>query len=88
MRTPQNEYTRECLAIELRRRLRGNDVVAVLDELTAIRGAPAHLRADNGPEMISKALTAWCEESGTGALYIDRGSPDNEGQRLLLATSR
>ena len=40
----------------MRRRLRGKDVVAVLDELTAIRGAPVHLRADNGPEMISKAV--------------------------------
>jgi len=44
-----DKYTRECLAIEVRRRLRGKDVVAVLDELTAIRGAPMHLRADNGP---------------------------------------
>ena len=55
------------------------DIVAVLDELTEIRGAPAHIRADNGPEMISKAVKAWCEESGTGALYIDPGSPWQNG---------
>jgi len=51
-----DEYTRECLAIEVHRNLRGEDIVVVLDELTAIRGAPAHVRADNWPEMISKAL--------------------------------
>jgi transposase InsO family protein len=74
-----DEYTRECLAIEVHRHLRGEDIVAVLDELTAIRGAPAHVRADNGPEMISKAVKAWCEESGTGALHIDPGSPWQNG---------
>jgi len=72
-------YTRECLAIEVRRRLRGEDVVAVLDELTAIRGAPVHLRADNGPEMISKAVKEWCAASGTDALHIDPGSPWQNG---------
>ncbi len=54
-------------------------MLVVLDELTAIRGAPAHLRADNGPEMISKAVKAWCGESGTGTLYIDPGSPWQNG---------
>ncbi|NBX37176.1 MAG: transposase, partial [Planctomycetes bacterium] len=61
------------------RNFRGEDIVAVLDELTAIRGAPVHLRADNGPEMISKAVKAWCAESGTGTLYIDPGSPCQNG---------
>jgi transposase InsO family protein len=74
-----DEYTRECLAIEVARNFRGEDIVAVLDELTAIRGAPAHLRADNGPEMISKAVRAWCAESGTGTLHIDPGSPWQNG---------
>ena len=74
-----DEYTRECLAIEVRRRLRGEDVVAVLDALTAIRGAPVHLRADNGPEMISRAVKEWCAASGTDALYIDPGSPWQNG---------
>jgi putative transposase len=74
-----DDYTREYLAIEVRRNLRGEAVVAVLDELTAIRGAPAHTRVDNGPEMISKAVKSWCEESGTGALYIDPGSPWQNG---------
>jgi transposase InsO family protein len=74
-----DEYTRECLAIEVARHIRGADFVAVLDELTAIRGAPAHRRSDNRPEMISKAVKAWCAESGTGTLYIDPGSPWQNG---------
>ena len=74
-----DEYTRECLAIEVARNFRGEDIVVVLDELTAIRGALVHLQADNGPEMISKAVKAWCAESGTGTLYIDPGSPWQNG---------
>ena len=54
-------------------------MVVVLDELTAIRGAPAHLRSDNGPEFVSAAVRKWCEESGTGTLYIDPGSPWQNG---------
>jgi len=74
-----DEFTRECLAIEVGRNCRGEDVATVLDELTAIRGAPLHLRSDNGPEFVSKAVKRWCEESGTGALYIDPGAPWQNG---------
>ena len=49
-------YTRECLAIEVHRNLRGEDLVTVLDELTAIRAATAHTRADNRLETSSKAV--------------------------------
>ena len=54
-------------------------MVAVLDELMAIRGAPVHLLADNDPEMISKAVKEWCAASGTDAFYIDPGSPWQNG---------
>jgi putative transposase len=74
-----DECTRECLAIEVGRHCRGEDVVRVLDELTAIRGAPAHLRSDNGPEFVSAAVRKWCEESGADTLYIDPGSPWQNG---------
>jgi len=70
-----DECTRECLAIEAGRHCRGEDVVPVLDELTAIRGAPAHHRSDNEPEYVSAAVRKWCGESGTGTLYIDPESP-------------
>jgi len=69
-----DEHARECLAIEVGRSCRGEDVVAVLDELTAIRGVPAHIRSDNGPVFVSKAVKRWCAESGTGTLYIDPGA--------------
>jgi transposase InsO family protein len=72
-------HTRECLTIEVRRTFRGEDIVRVLDELRAIRGAPAHIRSDNGPELVSRVVKGWCEEGGTGALYIDPGSPWQNG---------
>jgi hypothetical protein len=43
------------------------------------RGAPRHIRADNGPEMISKTVKSWCKEGGTGTLHIDPGSPWQNG---------
>jgi len=74
-----DEHTRECLALEVGRHFRGEDIVTVLDELTAIRGAPAHIRSDNGPEFVSAAVRRWCAESGTGTLHIDPGSPWQNG---------
>jgi len=69
------------LAIEVRRRMRGGDVVMVFDELTAIRGAPAHIRSDNGPEFISAAVRNSCKKSGTGPLYIEPGMAVAERDR-------
>ncbi len=74
-----DEHTRECLALDVGRSCRGEDIVAVLDELTAIRGAPMHIRSDNGKEFICEAVRNWCEESGTGTLYIDPGAPWQNG---------
>lgn len=74
-----DEHTRECLALEVRRTVRGEDIVMVLDELMAIRYAPAHVRSDNGPELVSRAVKAWCEERDKGVPYIDPGSPWNYG---------
>ena len=74
-----DEFTRECLAIEVGRRCQGGDVVAVLDELTAIRNAPRHIRSDDGPEFVSQAVKRWCAESGTDTLYIDPGAPWQNG---------
>ena len=74
-----DEFTRECLAIEVDRTFRGVDVVAVLDELTAIRGAPRHIRSDNGPELVSKVVRSWCAHAGTGTLFIEPGAPWQNG---------
>jgi transposase InsO family protein len=70
-----DEYTREALAIRVGRTCTADDLVTVLDKLVADRGAPAHLRADNGPELIAWALRDWCRLSGTRTSYIEPGSP-------------
>lgn len=57
------------------RRCDAEDVLAVLDRLVAERGAPEHLRMDNGPELIAWALRDWCRMRGTATAYIEPGSP-------------
>jgi len=71
-----DEFTREALAIECRRRIDADQTVAVLDALVCARGrAPQHIRCDNGPELTANALRDWCRFSGAGSAYIDPGSP-------------
>lgn len=70
-----DEYTRECLEIWVARRITAMDVVGVMEGLIAQRGAPEHLRSDNGPEFIARALRDWLERTGIQALYITPGSP-------------
>lgn len=70
-----DEFTRECLAIEVERHFTARDVVATLGYLFELRGAPRFVRSDNGPEFIARAVKAWLAESGCGTLYIEPGSP-------------
>jgi len=70
-----DEFTRECLALVVRRSFRAKDVIGVLAELMAQRGVPAHLRSDNGPEFVALAVQAWLKSNAIGALYIAPGSP-------------
>jgi transposase InsO family protein len=70
-----DEHTREALAMHVGRRADADSVVAVLDRLAGQRGAPKHLRMDNGPELIAWALRDWCRLGGTGTVYIEPGSP-------------
>jgi len=70
-----DEFTRECLALEVRRSFRAKAVLAVLAELLVRRGVPAHLRSDNGPEFVALAVQAWLKGNAIGALYITPGSP-------------
>jgi len=70
-----DEYTRQALAMHVGRRCDADTAVQVLEKLTAKRGAPAHLRMDNGPELIAWALRDWCRLSGTTTVYIEPGSP-------------
>jgi len=70
-----DEFTRECLALEVRRSFCGKAVIAVLAGLIAQRGAPAHLRSDNGPEFVAQAVQVWLKAQAVGPLYIAPGSP-------------
>ena len=70
-----DEFTRECIAIRVSRRLKAVDVIDVLSDLFILRGIPDHIRSDNGPEFIAKALREWIATVGARTAYIMPGSP-------------
>jgi transposase InsO family protein len=70
-----DEYTRECLGVEVARHLTATDVVATLDRLFKERGAPKFMRSDNGPEFIARAVKEWLAKEQVETLYIEPGSP-------------
>ena len=74
-----DEYTRECLALEVERSLTAADVIDVLAQVILIRGAPRHIRSDNGPEFIAQALRHYLELAGVDTLYIEPASPWENG---------
>ena len=74
-----DEFTRECLALDVAKHFKGSDVVEVLRYLFAVRGCPEYIRSDNGPEFISAAVQKWLENSGVGTLYVAPGSPWENG---------
>ena len=69
-----DEFSRECLAIRIDRRLRSTDVVDVLSDLFILRGVPDHIRSDNGPEFIAKAVREWIAAVGAKTACIEPGS--------------
>ena len=75
MLTVLDEYTRECLTIHVARSISSRQVIAILDWLFVVRGAPEHLRSDNGPEFIAYALQQWLKDRHCQTLYIKPGSP-------------
>ena len=74
-----DEFTKEALAIYVARRIRAHDVIDVLADVMIERGIPEHIRSDNGPEMVAKCLRAWLGRVGTKTLYIQPGSPWENG---------
>ena len=78
LRTVVDEYTRECLAMAVRRRISATDVQEVLGELFLTHGCPTHIRSDNGPECIASALRAWYRLLAVAPLFIEPGSPLGE----------
>jgi putative transposase len=74
-----DEFTRECLAIRVERKLKSLDVIDVLSDLFILRGVPKHIRSDNGPEFIAKAVREWIAAVGAKTAYIEPGSPWENG---------
>jgi putative transposase len=74
-----DEFTHECLAIRIDRKLKSVDVIDVLSDLFILRGVPERLRSDNGPEFVAKAVQDWIAAVGAKAAYIAPGSPWENG---------
>lgn len=74
-----DEFTRKCLAIRVARRINAIGVIETLADAMLMYGIPAHIRSDNGPEMVAKVLRQWLSGLGTKSLYIEPGSPWENG---------
>lgn len=74
-----DEYTRECLAIDVARKLNSENVLERLAELFVNRGVPEHIRSDNGPEFTAQAVREWLGRIGVKTLFIEPGSPWENG---------
>ena len=70
-----DEFTRECLAIDVERSIDADDVVSCLERLAGERGTPNYVRFDHGPEFIAYAVADWCRFNGAETVFIDPGSP-------------
>lgn len=79
MLTVIDEFSRECLAIEVARHIRSDDVLHVLTNLFTKYGPPDHIRSDNGSEFTAKAVREWLSRLGVTTLYIEPGSPWENG---------
>ena len=77
--TMLDEYSSECLTIEVGRKLSSEDVLRVLGRLFVRRGIPSYIRSDNGPEFTAVAVREWLERVGVQTLFIEPGSPWENG---------
>ena len=77
-----DEDGRACLAIRAARSIRSADVIEALAELMVFRGVPDHIRSDNGPEFTARAVREWFGRVGARTLYIEPGSPWENGLRV------
>ncbi len=74
-----NDLTRECLEIRVKRKLNSTDVIDTLTDLFILRGIPADIRSDNGPEFVAQAVRDWIKAVGAKTAYIEPGSPWENG---------
>lgn len=79
MLTLLDEHTRQCLAVHAARSIRAADVITVVGKAMRQHGPPAHIRSDNGPEFIARAVQSWLGEQNVKTLYITPGSPWENG---------
>ena len=77
--TVVDEYTRECLAIDVAGSIRSGRVIEVLSQLISVHGAPRYMRCDNGPEFASRAILEWIVGAGIQTAHIDPGKPWQNG---------
>ena len=69
-----DEYTRECLPIDVGRSFTAQDVIGVLQYLFAVRGMPEHIRSDNGPQFVSRLICRWLKEAAVKTLFIAKAA--------------
>jgi putative transposase len=74
-----DNFTRECLVIEVAHNITAARVIEILEHLVAKHGAPQFMRSDNGPEFIARAVREWLEAKGIGTAFIEPGSPWENG---------
>ena len=74
-----DEYTRESVGVKVERKIKAQDVIDKLFDLFIFRGIPEHIRSDNGPEFTAKAVRKWLNRLGVKTLFIERGSPWENG---------
>jgi transposase InsO family protein len=74
-----DEYTRECLTIDVARRISSQDVIDVLRYLFLVRGEPAYIRSDNGPEFTAQKVKKWLKKMDVKTLFVEPGSPWENG---------
>jgi transposase InsO family protein len=74
-----DEYSRQCLAIEVSRKQTSREVLRTLAQLMLRYGVPRHIRSDNGSEFVAKAVRSWLARLGVQTLYIEPGSPWENG---------
>ena len=74
-----DEYTRESVGVKVERKIKAQDVIDKLFDLFVLRGIPENIRSDNGPEFTAKAVRKWLNRLGVKTLFIERGSPWENG---------
>jgi putative transposase len=74
-----DEYSRECLAALVERKIKSEDVLDQLFNLFVFRAVPEHIRSDNGPEFTARAVRKWLNQLGVKTLFIEPGSPWENG---------